>query len=84
MQEKSAVQVERRLHALVEDPDLRAVADADDVAVDRDEVARAELADVLFSLAGKLSRCSAIKLPVVVDVALGETCALARRAAQHW
>jgi hypothetical protein len=48
MQEKSAVQVERRLHALVEDPDLGAVANTDDVAVDRDEVARTKLADVLF------------------------------------
>ena len=33
------------LDALVEDPHLRAVADADDVAVDEDLVARAELAD---------------------------------------
>ena len=32
----------RGLHALVEDPDLRAVADADDVAVDEDDVACAE------------------------------------------
>src|SRR6185503_5081597 len=48
VQEERAVQVERRLDALVEDPDLRAVADPDDVAVDGDEVARAELADVLL------------------------------------
>src|SRR5205807_9811292 len=48
VQEKSAAQVERRLDALVEDPHLRAVADPDDVAVDGDEVAGAELADLLF------------------------------------
>src|ERR671925_207142 len=46
VQEKGAVEVHRRLHPLVEDPDLRPVADADDVAVDEDLVARAELANL--------------------------------------
>ena len=40
-------EVHRRLDALVEDPDLRAVADADDVALDDDLVAGAELQDLL-------------------------------------
>src|SRR5215218_5949169 len=48
VEEEGAVQVERRLLALVEDANLRAVTDADDVAVHGDEVAGAELADVLF------------------------------------
>ena len=84
MQEKSAVQVHRRLHALVEDPDLRAVADADDVAVDGDEVARAELADVLLGrrelelVLGHQNSRSKSTWPSA------ETWALARRAAQHW
>ena len=40
-------EVHRRLDALVEDADLRAVADADDVALHGDLVARAELEDLL-------------------------------------
>ena len=60
VQEERAAQVHRRLDALVEDPDLRAVADADDVAVDGDRVARAELADVVLVGAGNVSLCSAI------------------------
>src|SRR5207245_11340638 len=39
-------QVHRRLDALVEDPDLGAVTDADDVALDDDLVARAQLQDL--------------------------------------
>ena len=39
-------EVHRRLDALVEDADLGAVADADDVALHRDLVAGAELQDV--------------------------------------
>jgi hypothetical protein len=47
--QERAVQVEGRVDALVEDPDLRSVADAEDVAVHGDEVARVELADVLLA-----------------------------------
>jgi len=49
VEQERAVQVERRVDALVEDPDLRSVADAKDVAVDGDEVARVKLADVLLA-----------------------------------
>jgi hypothetical protein len=41
VQQERAAQVHRRFDALVEDPDLRAVADADDVSVDRHLVAGA-------------------------------------------
>src|SRR6185503_3812914 len=46
MQEKRAAQVHRRLHALIEDPDLRAVADPDDMALHGHLVTRAELLDL--------------------------------------
>ena len=46
VQEKRAGEVHRRLDALVEDPDLRPVADPDDVPLDDDLVARAELQDL--------------------------------------
>src|SRR5215208_641096 len=46
VQQEGAAQVHRRLLALVEDPDLRPVADADDVALDDDLVAGAELQDL--------------------------------------
>src|SRR5919204_4930944 len=45
VQQERAGEVERGLDSLVEDADLRAVADADDVAVDEHLVARAQLAD---------------------------------------
>src|SRR5436190_8750067 len=48
VQQEGAVQIHRRLHALVEDADLRAVADTNDVAVDQHLVARAQLADRVF------------------------------------
>ena len=47
MEQERAGEVHRRLDALVEDADLRAVADADDVTLDGDLVARAELQDLL-------------------------------------
>src|SRR5262249_20117686 len=43
VEQERAAEVHRRLDALVEDSDLRAVADADDVALDDDLVAGAEL-----------------------------------------
>src|SRR5829696_111337 len=46
VQQERAAQVHRRLDALVEDPDLGAVADADDVALDGYLVARAQLQDL--------------------------------------
>src|SRR5918994_1901485 len=46
VQEERAREVHRRLDALVEDPDLRAVADPDDVALDDDLVAGAKLQDL--------------------------------------
>ena len=48
MQEEGAREVERRRDPLVEDADLRAVADADHVPVDEHGVAGAELADGLL------------------------------------
>src|SRR5947209_1883619 len=46
VEQERAAQVHRRLDALVEDADLRAVADADDVALNDDLVAGAELQDL--------------------------------------
>jgi hypothetical protein len=46
VEQERARKVHRRLDALVEDPDLRPVADADDVALDGDLVARAQLQDL--------------------------------------
>src|SRR6476659_7555578 len=43
VEQERAAQVHRRLNALVEDPDLRPVADPDDVPLDDDLVAGAEL-----------------------------------------
>src|SRR3954452_10677158 len=48
VQEERAAEVHRRLDALVEDPDLRAVADADDVALDDHFVAGPQLEDLLL------------------------------------
>src|SRR5919108_463695 len=46
VQEERAAEVHRRLLALVEDPDLRPVADPDDVPLHDDLVAGAELQDL--------------------------------------
>src|SRR5437667_3075086 len=46
MEEEGAAQVHRRLDTLVEDADLRPVADADDVALDKNLVAGVELEDL--------------------------------------
>ena len=46
VEQERAGEIHRRLDALVEDPDLRAVADADDVALHGDLVAGAELQDL--------------------------------------
>jgi hypothetical protein len=47
VKQERALQVHRRFDALVEDADLRPVADADDVALDGDLVAGAQLQDLL-------------------------------------
>src|SRR5216684_2391868 len=49
VEQERAAEIHRRFDALVEDPDLRAVADADDVAVDRNLVAGAQLANGFLS-----------------------------------
>src|SRR6478672_8819925 len=46
VEQERAAQIHRRLDALVEDPDLRPVADADDVPLDDDLVAGLELEDL--------------------------------------
>src|SRR3954453_9369659 len=46
VEQEGAAEVHRRLDALVEDADLRAVADADDVALHRDLLTGAELEDL--------------------------------------
>ena len=46
VQQEGALEVHRRLDALVEDPDLRPVADADDVPLDDDLVAGPKLEDL--------------------------------------
>src|SRR5512132_826291 len=48
VEEEGAAEVHRRLDALVEDADLRAVADADDVTLHSHLVAGAELEDLLW------------------------------------
>ena len=79
-----AVQVDRRLDALVEDPDLRAVADADDVAVDGDQVAGAQLADVLLGRREGQLVLGHLRTPVESTGRRRDEWAHARRAAQHW
>ena len=85
MQEKGAGEIHRRLDPLVEDPDLGAVADPDDVALDRDLVAGAELQDLGGVGDGErdLVRGHQASLSYSMDPSAA-TCAEARRAAQHW
>src|SRR6185295_3344743 len=85
VEQEGAAQVHGRLDPLVEDPDLRTVPDADDVPLDGDLVAGAELQDLLlvsererdFVLRHQNSRSKSMSPSA-------EMCALARRAAQHW
>src|SRR5215204_2895017 len=84
VEEKRTGEIHGRLVALVEDPDLRPVADPDDVPVDGDEVAGAELADVLLRrgegkamLGHQASRSKSVEPSASM-------WAVARRAAQHW
>jgi len=48
VQQEGPLQVHRRLDALVEDPHLRPVADADDVPLDDDLVAGPQLQELSF------------------------------------
>jgi len=82
VQQECSAQVHRRLDALVEDPDLRAVADADDVPVDRHPlVAGAQVADRFLGRGeGQLFRTHGR----TQTSPFAATWALARRAAQHW
>jgi hypothetical protein len=47
VEQERAAEIHRRLDALVEDADLRAVADTDDAALDDDLVAGAQLQDLV-------------------------------------
>ncbi len=85
VEQERAAQVHRRLDALVEDPDLRAVADADDVTLNGDLVTGAELEDLLRIgdrerdlVRGHQNSLSKSTVPS------GAMCADARLAAQHW
>src|SRR5215210_285673 len=85
VEQEGAAQVHRRLDALVEDADLRAVADADDVALHGHLVAGAQLEDLLRvgDRERDLVRRHQNSLSYSV-VPSGAMCAEARRAAQHW
>src|ERR1051326_6646628 len=113
VQEERAAQIHRRLDALVEDADLGAVADADDVALHGDLVPGAQLEDLprIGDRERDLVRGHAQNAPVpgtvpetcrlrpcprdcpwvmaqnslsYSTVPSADTCADARRAAQHW
>src|SRR5436190_5680575 len=86
VEEERAAEVHRRLDALVEDSHLRAVADPDDVPLDDDLVAGAQLQDLLGI--GDRKRDLVPRHPYASrsksTVPSAATCAVARRAAQHW
>src|SRR5262245_31392305 len=85
VEQERAGEVHRRRLPLVEDPDLRPVADPDDVALDDDLVARAQLQDLGLVLDRErhfVARHQASRSKSTEPSA--ETCAVARLAAQHW
>ena len=85
VEQERASEVHRRLDALVEDPDLGAVADPEDVALDDDLVAGLELEDLLLVRDRKrhlVGRHHASRSKSTEPSAA--TWAVARRAAQHW
>src|SRR5919108_3744762 len=84
MEQERAAKVQRRRDALVEDPNVRAVPDADDVAVDRNEITGAELANVLFGRGEREAVLGHQASRSISTVPSAATCAVARRAAQHW
>src|SRR3954453_23001724 len=85
VQQERAAEIHRRFDALVEDADLPAVADADDVPLHRHLVAGAQLQDLLRirDRERHLVRRhqNSLSYPTLPSAA---TCAEARRAAQHW
>src|SRR5438128_11025985 len=85
VQQEGAGEVHRRLDALVEDPDLRAVADADDVALHGDLVAGAQLQDLggVRDREGDLVARHQNSLSYSTEPSAAR-CAVARRPAQHW
>src|SRR4249919_641997 len=85
VQEERAGEVHRRLDPLVEDPDLRAVADSDDVPLDDHLVAGAKLRDPGWIGDGEhdLVRRHHASRSYATEPSAA-TCAEARRAAQHW
>jgi hypothetical protein len=85
VQEERAGQVHRRLDTLVEDPDLGAIADADDVTLHGHLVARAQLQDLggVGDRERDLVACHHASLSYETEPSAA-TCAEARRAAQHW
>src|SRR3954454_6702373 len=86
VEQERAAQIHRRLDALVEDADLRAVADADDVALDGHLVAGAQLEDLLRvgDRERDLVRGHTQNSLSYSTLPSAATCADARRAAQHW
>src|SRR4249920_3808562 len=85
VQEERAREIHRRLDPLVEDPDLRPIADPDDVTLDDHLVPGAELQDlgrVRYGERDFVRRHYASRSYSTRPSAL--TCAEARRAAQHW
>src|SRR5919198_943545 len=82
VEEEGAGEIHRRLHSLIEDPDLRAVADPDDVALHDDFVTGAQLQDLggIGDRKRDLVRCHHASLSYVIAPS-AETCAEARRAA---
>src|SRR2546427_10516494 len=84
-QERTA-QIHRGLDALVEDTDLRAVTDADDVALNDHLVSGAQLQDLLLvrDRERHFVRCHGYASLSRSTVPSAATCAVARRAAQHW
>src|SRR5919197_1187559 len=84
VEEEGAGEIHRRLHSLIEDPDLRAVADPDDVALHDDFVTGAQLQDLggIGDRKRDLVRCHHASLSYVIAPS-AETCAEARRGAPH-
>ena len=85
MQEKGAGEIHGRLDSLVEDADLGAVADSDDVPLDDHLVPDAQLQDLgrVGDGEGDLVRGHYASLSYSM-VPSASMCADARRAAQHW
>src|SRR5215204_1097572 len=86
VEEEGPGEVHRGLNGLVEDADLRAVADTDDVALDDHLVARAELEDLglVGDREGDFVDGHAQASRSKSTFPAASRWAVARRAAQHW